>query len=102
MGTAIWVVMGYLICVAIVSLFDEIFQCLPVSYFWQVGYLFVGQPSPVNGSCPSLVARGVSMAFLNLVSDVLIITLPIFGLWPLQMNKKRKVGLTAVFTLGTL
>ena len=94
--------MGYLICVAIVSLFDEIFQCLPVSYFWQLGYSFVGEHLPINGSCPSLVARGVSMAVLNLVSDVFMITLPIFCLWPLQMNKKRKVGLAAVFTLGTL
>ena len=94
--------MGYLVCVAIISLFDEIFQCLPVSYFWQLGYSFLGRPSPINGSCPNLVARGILMACFNLVSDIAILTLPLYGLWPLQMDIKRKAGLAVVFTLGTL
>ncbi len=42
------------------------------------------------------------MACFNLVSDILILSLPVFGLWPLQMDIKRKVALAAVFTLGTL
>lgn len=94
--------MGYLICVAIVTLFDEIFQCLPVSYFWDVGYAFVGQTSPVKGQCSNLVARGIAMAVLNLISDVLILLLPLFGLRNLQMALGRKIALASVFTLGTL
>lgn len=94
--------MGYLTCVAIVSLFDEIFHCLPVSYMWDVGYAFVGRPSSSKGQCSDLEARGVTMAVLNLISDSLILLLPMFGLKRFQMALERKIALASVFTLGTL
>jgi len=94
--------MGYLVCVAVISLFDEIFQCLPVSYFWLVAYLFVGKPSPVQGSCPNLVARGVTMAVLNLVSDILLLAIPMVCLWGLKLRTSRKIAVAGILTLGTL
>lgn len=94
--------MGYLVCVAIITFFDEVFQCLPASYFWEVGYASVGKEPPTKGSCPNLVARGVLMACFNLISDLLILILPAFGLWPLQMSLRRKVAIGGVFALGTL
>jgi len=73
--------------------------CTPYAYSWNK--LIPG------GSCSS---RGINTAYTNLSSsifnlivDVLILLIPQRAIWKLQIkNRKRKVGVALVFTIGIL
>lgn len=38
----------------------------------------------------------------NMVTDIMVMLLPVSTIWRLQMNAFRKVGVLAVFCLGVL
>ncbi|KAK6352870.1 hypothetical protein TWF696_004870 [Orbilia brochopaga] len=73
--------------------FLVIFQCVPVSAYWRL---------PRAGDrCITLqnelhLLHGTT----NLVTDVLVLLLPIPSLWTLQMPLRQKLTLVGVFTLG--
>lgn len=75
-------------------LFGSIFACTPVSYFWNKGIK--------NGHCINLLAFWFSNASFNILTDLTICVLPIPVLKGLQLPKKQKYGLIAVFMVGGL
>ena len=42
------------------------------------------------------------MGFLNAILDTLILVLPIRMVWSLQMSSKQKLGVSAIFALGSM
>ena len=42
------------------------------------------------------------MGFLNAILDTLILVLPIRMVWSLQMSFKQKLGVSAIFALGSM
>jgi hypothetical protein len=74
--------------------FGSIFACTPVSYFWD--------RSIANGHCINLLAFWFSNASLNIVTDLMICVLPVPVLKGLNLPRKQKYGLIAVFIVGGL
>jgi hypothetical protein len=80
---------------AISAFFSNVFQCTPVSYFWNKN-----QP----GTCipNALITIGMTNGVLSFVGDLAILCLPLPMVWKLQIDKKRKLALIGMFLLGGL
>jgi hypothetical protein len=69
-----------------------IFQCTPVSYYWNPA-----QP----GRCTIVPLKfAFATSILNAVSDFVVVALPIPMVWKLDLPRGRKVGVCAIFLLG--
>ena len=54
----------------------------------------------VKGKCGNQVASYIAIGCFNVVTDVMVLTLPIPTVWSLQMPKITKLGQTAIFMIG--
>lgn len=70
-----------------------VFQCTPVRRAWQLD---------LPGKCINYNAVGWANAGLNIFQDILIVVLPIGELRSLQISSKKKIGLYAMFGVGSL
>lgn len=75
-----------------------IFQCQPISYFWEKA----GRTPPTEGSCIDMPAFYVSTASLTIFTDVLALALPFWIFLGLKMPTRVKMALLAVFALGAV
>lgn len=74
--------------------FATIFQCRPVAAFWNRN---------IQGAkCIDLALLSLVSGVLNLLTDVLLLCLPIPMVWGLNTTKAQKITLTGIFLLGTL
>jgi hypothetical protein len=69
-----------------------IFACHPIKKAWTP---FVG------GKCHDNAA-GIVSGIVNLVSDIIVIALPILEVGRLQMSFRKKMGVEAIFGTGLL
>ncbi|GAB1316449.1 hypothetical protein MFIFM68171_06659 [Madurella fahalii] len=78
----------------IASILGTTFQCTPVSFFWDKK-----QP---GGTCliGAVHKIGLSSGVLSTVGDIVIYLMPILPLTKLRIDKKTKLGLIGLFTLG--
>ena len=64
--------------------------CLPASdYYWD----FAGN----RKSCPSENSRWQAMTVLDIISEIILLALPVNLLWPLQMPQRRKAMVIVTF-----
>lgn len=75
------------------TFFVAIFQCTPVRKAWH---------SELSGHCISVNAAYTFTGAANVVSDVLILLLPLWAIWHLRMAPKHKLGISGVFATATL
>ncbi|KAK1842765.1 integral membrane protein [Colletotrichum chrysophilum] len=76
------------------------FQCLPVSAFW-LRFDANANLSPSDYECGVNVKTFfIANAIPNIITDVLLLLLPVPGIWSLQLRKPQKVALVGIFTLG--
>lgn len=69
-----------------------IFQCRPIAAFWNHAIR--------DAKCINLPLFTVVSGVMNLLTDVLILCLPIPMVWGLNTTKAQKVTLTGIFLLG--
>lgn len=69
-----------------------IFQCRPVAAFWNRAIR--------DAKCINLPHFTITSGVLNLLTDVLILCLPIPMVWGLNTTKAQRVTLTSIFLLG--
>ncbi|KAI9667984.1 MAG: hypothetical protein M1821_000804 [Bathelium mastoideum] len=76
------------------NMFTALFQCNPIKKAWL--------PTLPYGHCinPLTYVKGVQTA--NITLDVIILALPVSGVWRLQMPISRKIGVAGIFLLGGL
>jgi hypothetical protein len=72
-----------------------IFQCRPINYFW------LKWDGLHEGHCLDINAIATSNAGLSIALDFWILGIPLFQLWGLKMNWKKKVGVGLMFCVGT-
>ncbi|KER00187.1 hypothetical protein AUEXF2481DRAFT_34380 [Aureobasidium subglaciale EXF-2481] len=82
---------GVIVVYGLWSVFSTAFMCSPVAYFWD---------HSIGGHCLSRMGVWFSNAALNIITDVIICFLPIPVLNKLQLPRKQKYALMAVFLLG--
>lgn len=68
-------------------------ECRPLSLFWHIDHL--NPPA-----CQKGTANLLTMAVMNIVTDVLLIVFPIPLLWRMKLSLVKKVQLAIVFSVG--
>ncbi|KAK1594908.1 CFEM domain-containing protein [Colletotrichum navitas] len=86
------------IALMIAIFFTVVFQCQPISYFWER----MGRDPPKDGKCIDTSAFYVSTAALTIFTDVVFLALPFWIFLGLQMPIRVKIALLAVFALGAV
>ncbi|KAM7190213.1 hypothetical protein V8F20_009835 [Naviculisporaceae sp. PSN 640] len=91
-----WVIATITLLWSIGSVIGTIFQCSPPSFFWDKS------GGPNSGRCASntLLTIGLTSGVLSCIGDVVIFLMPIPLLLKLKVDKKTRMGLVAIFTLG--
>lgn len=82
-------VMAWVVCIT----FLFIFICVPVEKLWY---------PDIPGRCINQVATWIANAASTLLTDVIILMMPMPQLWSLQLTTREKIGLTCAFGLGSL
>ncbi|KAF2844357.1 hypothetical protein T440DRAFT_410368 [Plenodomus tracheiphilus IPT5] len=75
--------------------FSLIFACRPIRANWDP-MLFA------SAVCVNRGAIYIATAVIGIVTDLLLILIPIPTIWGLQMPTKQKIGLTAMFGVGSI
>lgn len=90
-----WAVYGILAFIATYTVALELtllFGCHPILKLYH-HYL--------KGSCwINLIAHALTQGVLNIVSDILVLIVPIPMVWSLQMSTKHKAGVVGIFATG--
>ncbi|KAL4906507.1 hypothetical protein BDW74DRAFT_176827 [Aspergillus multicolor] len=73
------------------NFFLKIFQCIPRAKIWN---------TELPGHCININIPILVTAAINVLSDLLMLCLPIICVWRLQMSTKRKLGVSAIFAAG--
>lgn len=91
---ASWAMIGY--CVASTTAFGlaTVFQCGPIEYVWNKDLK--------GGHCINYNALAWANAAVNIQQDLLIMLLPLNALRNLQLCLKKKIGMYAMFGVGSL
>ena len=76
-----------------VTLFVKVWECVPRARIWD---------KSIQGSCLDIPKILDISGSFNTVSDILILLIPVKAVWQLQMKKKKKAGIIAVFTVGLM
>ena len=95
---ACWTVTIIVILYSIVAVALCIFTCQPVSYFWNQ----VLDKSGSQGHCLNELGLWTANASFNIISDLVVLSLPMRALYEIHLPRKQKLGLLIVFALGFL
>ena len=90
----VYILMGFSICFGISNTFVMIFQCTPVTFFWQ------GWTGEYAGSCIDINGYSWYKAIIQIVMDIAIIALPIWPLLKTSMNARKKFQILLMFCTG--
>lgn len=93
MNIAVYAVGAFVVAWYISIQITAIAQCLPINYYWN---------RAGEGHCIENNNFYIALAALNLLTDVVILIIPIPLVWHLNTSRSKKIGLTVVFLLGTL
>ncbi|EPE32025.1 plasma membrane protein Pth11-like protein [Glarea lozoyensis ATCC 20868] len=91
-----WIMIGVTICWTLGFLFTYIFECR--TKFWA----FWSTLDDLLTHCLNDVFFQKVLAITDVVTDVLILSIPIPCIWKLQLNTERKLGICGIFLLGSL
>ncbi|KAK3109351.1 hypothetical protein LTR53_017482 [Teratosphaeriaceae sp. CCFEE 6253] len=86
-----WIVLGMIISWTIASVAATIWQCVPVGRAWN---------TTVTGTCIDTSMFWMAYAIINILTDVIVIALPIPQVLRLNLNRRQKILLCGVFSLG--
>lgn len=67
--------------------------CRPLAYNWDTS---------IDGTCGNRNATYVVAGTLNLITDLMVMVLPLPHIWKLQLTLAKKVALCSVFSIGLL
>jgi hypothetical protein len=76
------------------SFFALVFECVPQERIWN--------PLIKTGHCIKTGDLLIAMGIINVVSDLMILILPMWAIFHLRMSTKLKIGVYAIFATGVL
>lgn len=80
----------------IATFFGALTQCLPIHMYWDRW----DPEATKEFSCMNEEAFSMSTAGIALLTDVLILLIPILMVWPLRLNRRKKIAVGSVLSLG--
>ncbi|CAI6336151.1 unnamed protein product [Periconia digitata] len=88
-----YIFIGVIMIYLIATVLGCIFVCYPVQRFWK---------THITGNCIDTFASWLSNAILNIITDLMIIILPMPVVRNLQLRPRQKLLLMGVFAFGAL
>jgi len=88
-----WVLISIQVAFAIAAVIALNLACIPTKKKWEFW---------VPGKCINAHTIETVSATFQLVSDCIVLILPQKAIWDLQMNWKKKLGVSVIFSLGVL
>ena len=88
-----WAWIGIISAFTIGTVFSSIFQCSPVAYAFN---------KTILGTCIDMTAFWFANAAFNILSDLVIIALPVPVISKLQLPLRSKIALCGLFAVGIL
>ena len=93
-----WITGTVLVIWSIVTILMAIFACRPVSASWNLKQYM----DPRTVCKPQAYEVLNIYGFCNVVTDVLLIFMPVPLIWKMQTNRSKKIGVALVFATGSL
>ncbi|KAF2680258.1 hypothetical protein K458DRAFT_345236 [Lentithecium fluviatile CBS 122367] len=90
----VWVLIGLVTCFGIGNTFAMIFNCMPITYFWD------GWKGEMTGTCIDIRLFGFIRGGVEIALDLAILTLPLPMLYHLQMSTRKKLQIMSMFCVG--
>ena len=76
-----------------ITTFTEVFRCWPREKIWN--------PWFEGGTCSvDVLGQNLATSVLNFISDTVILAIPQWVIWHLNMSRDQKVGLSLLFVVG--
>jgi len=88
---ACWVMIGLITAWIIALFFLNLFDCTPLAANWAPG---------VTGRCINIPQSFWAMVLSDIISDALILSMPSYQIYKLQMSRSRKFQVFSTFLLG--
>jgi hypothetical protein len=93
MRIACYVALGFIGVYGLWAILSGYLNCIPVAKFWD---------NTLDGGCINMEALWFSNAIVHIITDITILLMPMPILSSLQLPRKQKIALMAVFALGGL
>ena len=94
-NAAVWTMISIICIWTVAFFFANLLQCYPIWLNWEYSGAAVAL-------CINTNMMYLAQAWTDVLTDVMILSLPIPCIWALQMPPRHKVGVTAIFLLGLL
>ncbi|CAN9436629.1 unnamed protein product [Alternaria alternata] len=92
---AVWTTVVICASSYIAIFFSLLFACKPIAASWDP----LLRPT---AACVNQGAIYIATAVIGIVTDVMLISIPVPTIWGLQMPTKQKIGLTLMFGVGSI
>ena len=89
----LWAVGLFISTYITISVITTVFQCRPVNGLWDL---------TVKSECVDISKLGIVVGSMNVLTDFLLLCLPLPQLWKLQMRRGTKLQLIGIFSIGSL
>ncbi|EPS33971.1 hypothetical protein POX_a01042 [Penicillium oxalicum] len=96
----LWFIIGVSVVIMIAFWLILLLDCKPISYFWTRVQVLTS-----TGTCTSvevLLVVAYIYSSLTIICDLSLGLLPIFLVWKLQMNRKTKIAVGGILSLGAI
>lgn len=95
--TLVFVVIAFVVAYSISGIFSVIFSCNPIAASWDLALAALPTTKCINRPALYLAQAGSSI-----FTDLLIFILPMRTIWGLQLPRKQKISVSAIFAVGLL
>lgn len=85
------VTVGYCLANGLVFLY----MCQPIAFMWD-------PTVPGGGKCGDIYGGFLACAALNVATDIIILLMPIWLIWPLRVGLLQKLGVGVIMMTGGL
>lgn len=77
----------------VIAFFLLVFQCVPRAAIWD---------ATVSGQCLNAGYVNLGAGVVNVCLDICILAIPLWAIWQLKLDKKKKISASAVFGVAVL
>ncbi|MCJ1381296.1 hypothetical protein MMC17_004406 [Xylographa soralifera] len=88
-----YILIGIVIMFCFATILASLLQCRPIQANWD---------SSIKAVCGNQAASWLGTGITNILTDVLVLALPIRSVWNLKLPRVTKIGLIGVFGVGFL
>ena len=89
----LWILALIFVANSVIPILITILQCSPVKGAWDPF---------VQAKCINIMTIFMALNIVNVVTDVILVAMPLPHLWRLQMPRSTRIELVGIFSVGIL